>query len=163
QRSLALPLDEVQRLTGRPDEVSLFAIAAGSGVDEDSLAAAIEAALPEASVYSTAELMAAMDQRLLYIRELAPTLGSISLVGVARGRLMAGIVAEGLALALVGSLLGFPLGLWMAERLDRILLAFPGIPARLSFFVFDPVRVVLALAVVIATGALAGLLPGRGA
>lgn len=190
QRSLALPLGEVQRLTGRPDEVSLFAVAAGSGVDEDSLAAAIEAALPEASVYSTAELMAAMDQRLLYFRQLATILGSISLVvtallvativaigvrerfgeiatlraiGVARGRLMAGIVAEGLALALVGSLLGFPLGLWMAERLDRILLAFPGIPARLSFFVFDPVRVVLALAVVIATGALAGLLPGRGA
>lgn len=190
QRSLALPLVEVQRLTGRPDEVSLFAVAAHPGVNDDRLAREIEDAVRNVSVYSTAELMQAMDQRLLYFRQLATILGSIALVvtallvatiitigvrerfgeiatlraiGVSRGRLLLGIVAEGLALSVTGCLLGLPLGLWMAERLDRILLSFPGIPAKLSFFVFNPGRVTLALFVVILTGAIAGLVPGSGA
>src|SRR5690606_14003744 len=127
-------------------------------------------------VYSTAELMEAMDRRLLYFRQLATILGSVALavaallvativaigvrerfgeiatlraIGVSRSRLLAGVVVEGLALATTGALLGLPLGLWMARRLDRILLAFPGIPARLSFFVFEPGRVALALLVVV--------------
>lgn len=187
QRSLAAPLADVQRLTRRPDQVSLFAVAAAPGVGDDVLARRLERALPELSVYSTRELMRAMDQRLLYFRQLATILGSVALVvcallvativtigvrerfgelatlralGVARRRLLLGVMAEGVALAGVGCLLGLPFGLWMAERLDRILLSFPGIPAKLSFFVFNPPRVAFALAVVIVTGALAGLLPG---
>jgi putative ABC transport system permease protein len=190
QRSLAMPIGDVQRLTRRPGEVSLFAVAADAGVDDDRLSAAIERAVPEVSVYSTAELMAAMDRRLLYFKQLATILGSVALavtallvatiiaigvrerfgeiaalraIGVSRPRLLLGVVVEGVSLAAAGCLLGLPLGLWMARRLDRILLAFPGIPARLSFFVFDAERVALALLVVVATGALAGLLPGGGA
>jgi putative ABC transport system permease protein len=190
ERSLAMPLGEVQRLTHRPAEVSLYAVAAQPGTDGDSLSRRIERAVPEVSVYSTSELMAAMDRRLLYFRQLATILGSVALavtallvativaigvrerfgeiaalraIGVSRARLLLGVVVEGLALAGVGCVLGLPLGLWMARRLDRILLAFPGIPARLSFFVFDSGRVVLALLLVIATGALAGLLPGTAA
>jgi putative ABC transport system permease protein len=190
QRSLAMHIREVQAITGRPDEVSLFALAAAAGVDEEALAGALEAAVPGISVYSTAELMAAMDRRLLYFRQLATILGSVALVvtallvgtivtigvrerfgeiatlraiGVRRDRILAAIVAEGFALALAGSLIGLPLGLWMATRLDRILLTFPGLPARLSFFVLDPPRVAFALGVVLATGALAGLLPGSAA
>jgi putative ABC transport system permease protein len=52
-----------------------------------------------------------------------------------------------------------PLGLWMAARLDRILLAFPGIPANMTFFAWDAGRVFTALGVVVLTGALAGLVP----
>jgi putative ABC transport system permease protein len=190
QRSLAIPLPELQRLTRREDEVSLFAVAAGERVDEGALARAIERMAPAVSVYSTAELMEAMDHRLLYFRQLATILGSVALVvtallvatiitigvrerfgeiaalraiGVARRRLLLGIVVEGFALATAGCLLGFPLGLWMAERLNRILLSFPGIPAKLSFFVLSPERVALALGVVIVTGALSGLLPGSAA
>ncbi len=190
QRSLAVPLAELQRLTGRMDEVSLFAIAADPGTDEDELSRRLEGAVEGVSVYSTAGLMAAMDERLLYFRQLATILGGVALVvcallvgtivtigvrerfgeiatlraiGVRRSRLLAGIVTEGLVLAALGSMIGLPLGLWMATRLDRILLGFPGIPAKLSFFVFDPPRVVLAFGVILATGALAGLLPGSGA
>jgi putative ABC transport system permease protein len=190
QRSVALPLAEVQRLTDRPDEVSLFGVAARDGRDEAALAREIERAVPEVTAYSNAELMSAMSRRLRYFQQLATILGSIALVvtallvativaigvrerfgeiaalraiGVARRRLLSGIVAEGLALALAGCVLGLPLGLWMARRLDAILLDFPGIPARLSFFVFDPGRVALSLAVVVAVGALSGLLPGVGA
>jgi putative ABC transport system permease protein len=190
EHSVALPIAEVQRLTGRPDEVSLLGVAARDGADEAALARAIERAVPEVSAYSNMELMSAMSQRLRYFQQLATILGSVALVvtsllvativaigvrerfgeiaalraiGVARGRLLSGIVAEGLALAVAGCVIGLPLGLWMARRLDRILLDFPGIPARLSFFVFDARRVALALAIVVAVGALSGLLPGAGA
>lgn len=190
QRSIALPLRDLQDLTGRTDEVSLFAVAAREGHDEEALARELERTVRGISAYSTTELMAAMDQRLLYFRQLATILGSVAVVvtallvgtivtigvrerfgeiatlraiGVARRRLLAGIVAEGVTLAAVGCLLGLPLGFWMAGRLDRILLAFPGIPARLSFFVLDAERVAIAFGAVLLTGAMAGLLPGAGA
>ena len=51
----------------------------------------------------------------------------------------------------------------MAGRLDRILLAFPGIPARISFFAWEPRRVTVAMGMVIAIGAVAGCIPGLGA
>jgi putative ABC transport system permease protein len=187
QRSLAIPLADARRLTSRPDQVSLFAVAALEGANQDTLARRIERAVHGVSAYSTAELMAAMSQRLLYFRQLATILGSVALVvtallvativtigvrerfgeiatlraiGVSRWHLLRGVVAEGLVLAVVGCLLGLPVGFWMAGRLDRILLSFPGIPAKLSFFVFHGSRVAAAMAVVIAAGALAGLLPG---
>jgi putative ABC transport system permease protein len=187
QRSIALRLEEVQELTSRPDEVSLFAVAALDGADEDALAARLEAALTSVSVYSTTELMAAMDQRLLYFRQLSTILGSIALgvaallvgtivtigvrerfgeiatlraIGIPARRLQLSIVLEGVVLTAAGSLLGVPFGLWMAGRLDRILLSFPGIPARVSFFVFDPVPVIGALATIVLVGALVGVLPG---
>jgi putative ABC transport system permease protein len=187
QRSVALPLAEVQRATGRPDEVSLFGVAAEEGADEEEVARLIGEAVPGVSAYSTRELMREMDRRLLYFRQLATILGSIAMVvtallvstivtigvrerfgeiatlraiGVPRRRLLQAILAEGLVLAALGALAGLPLGLWMAARLDRILLAFPGIPAKMTFFAWEPARVAFAFAVVVAIGALAGLLPG---
>jgi putative ABC transport system permease protein len=190
QRSAALPLVEVQEATGRPDQVSLFGVAAADGVDADSLARRIGAATPAVSVYSTSELIAETSRRLTYFRQLATILGSVALVvtallvativtigvrerfgeiatlraiGVARGRILLGVVAEGLTLAVIGCAVGLPLGLWMAERLDRILLAFPGLPAGVTFFVFQPGRVALAMGTVIVVGAAAGCLPGLAA
>jgi putative ABC transport system permease protein len=187
QRSVAMPLATVQEMTRRPDQVSVFGVAAADGVPDDSLAAAIQRVVPEVSAYSTSEMMVEMDRRLLYFRQLAVILGSVALVvtallvstivtigvrerfgeiatlraiGVRRGRLLAGIMAEGLTLAAIGCLLGLPLGLWVARHLDRILLSFPGIPANVSFFVWDAPRVALALGTILVVGALAGLLPG---
>lgn len=190
QRSLAMPLAEVQALTDRADRVSLFGVALEAGADGDSVAARIGAAVPEVSVYSLRELLAETDRRLLYFRQLATILGSIALVvtallvativtigvrerwgeiatlralGVRRGRILGGVVAEGLALALAGCALGLPLGLWMAGRLDRILLSFPGLPADVTFFQWNAARVGFALATVVLVGALAGCIPGIGA
>jgi putative ABC transport system permease protein len=190
QHSVALPLAALQRATRRPDEVSLFAVAADAGANEDSVAARIERAAPAVSAYSMRTLLAETNRRLLYFRQLATILGSVALVvtallistivtigvrerfgeiatlraiGVARRRLLGGVVVEGLALAAVGCLLGLPLGIWVAGRLDAILRDFPGLPARLSFFVWSPTRALTTLALVVAVGALAGLLPGWGA
>jgi putative ABC transport system permease protein len=187
QRSLAMPIGDVQRATGRSGEVSLFGVAAAPGVDDDALADRITAAVPEVSTYSTRELMAEMDRRLLYFQQLATILGSVALVvtallvstiitigvrerfgeiatlraiGVGRGRVLVAIVTEGLVLSGLGCVLGLPMGLWMAGRLDRILLSFPGIPAKMTFFAWEPGRVALAMGIVIAVGAVAGLLPG---
>lgn len=190
QRSLAMPIAEVQAATGRPREVSLFGVATMAGVDDGELARRIAAAVPEVSALSTRELLTEMDRRLLYFRQLATILGSIAMVvtallistivtigvrerfgeiatlraiGVARGRILLSVVAEGLVLAAVGCLAGLPLGLWMARRLDRILLSFPGIPAKMTFFAWEAERVALAMGLVIAVGALAGCIPGLAA
>jgi putative ABC transport system permease protein len=189
-RSAALPLEEVQAATRRPDEVSLFGVAAAEGVDPNDLSRRIARAVPEVSVYSTSELLVETNRRLSYFRQLATILGSVALVvtvllvstivtigvrerfgeiatlravGVARRRILLGVVAEGLVLGVLGCALGLPLGLWMAERLDRILLSFPGLPAGLTFFAFEPGRIAFALLVVIVAGALSGALPGWGA
>lgn len=190
QRSLAVPIDDLRRWTGRADEASLFAVAPAAGVADAVVARRISAALPQVSTRSLAELMGEMNRRLLYFRQMATILGSIALVvtallvstivaigvrerfgeiatlravGVARGRILAGVVAEGLVLAAAGSLLGLPLGWALARRLDGILLAFPGLPAGLTFFVWNAARVLAALGAVVLIGAGAGAVPGYGA
>jgi putative ABC transport system permease protein len=187
QRSLAAPLEDVQRMSGRPDEVSLFAVAGEPGWDEDHLAAGIRRAAPAVSVYSTAELVVRMSERLLYFRQLAGILGSIATLvaallvvtivtigvrerfgeiatlramGIPRRRILSGVVAEGLALSAAGCALGVPLGILTAHWLDGILRAFPGLPAQVSFFVLEPERAAFAIAVVIAVGAAGAALPG---
>lgn len=190
QRSLAIPLSELQTLTRRSDEVTFFAIAAADPAQEDAVAARIEARFPAASVYSTAELTEALDRRLIYFRQLSTILGTIALgvaillvgtivtigvrerfhelatlraIGVASGRLLLSIMTEGVLLTFLGCLLGVPIGIWMAGRLDRILLSFPGIPARVSFFVLEPWSAAVAILVVLLAGAVSGAIPGRAA
>ena len=94
------------------------------------------------------------------VRERFGEIATLRAIGVARGRILLSVVTEGLVLAAAGCLAGLPLGLWMARRLDRILLSFPGIPAKMTFFAWEPERVALAMGLVIAIGALAGCLPG---
>ncbi len=187
EHSLAMPLADMRAATGRGSEVSIFGVAPDTGVDEDVLARRIDAAVPEVSTWSTGELMEEMDKDLLYFRQLATILGSLAMVvtalliatiitigvrerfgeiatlraiGVRGRRVLLAIVVEGLALAGLGCLLGLPLGLWMARWLDRILLAFPGVPARATFFAWEPNRVALAMGIVIVIGALSGCIPG---
>ena len=190
EHSLAMPLPDLRAATGRGNEVTVFGVAAEEGMDEDVLARRIGAAVPEVSAFSTRELMEEMDKGLLYFRQLATILGSVAMVvtallvatiitigvrerfgeiatlraiGVRGRRVLLAIVVEGLTMAGLGCLLGLPLGLWMAGRLDRILLSFPGVPARATFFAWEPGRVALAMGIVIAIGALSGCIPGLGA
>lgn len=190
ERSMAMTLADAQAATGRPGDVSLFGVAVDEGADDEAVARRISAAVPEVSAYSSGQLMGEMDKRLLYFKQLATILGSIAMVvtallvstiitigvrerfgeiatlraiGIRGRRVLLAIIAEGLALAALGCLAGLPLGLWMAGRLDRILLSFPGIPARMTFFAWEPRRVALAMGLVIAIGAIAGCIPGLGA
>src|SRR5690606_25398024 len=87
-------------------------------------------------------------------------IATLRAIGIPGRRVMLGILVEGLALTGTGCIIGIPLGLWMAGRLDRILLSFPGIPARVSFFVLDPAPVAVTLLAMAGVGALVGVLPG---
>jgi putative ABC transport system permease protein len=85
-------------------------------------------------------------------------------IGVARTRVVLQIVLEGTAIMLVGSSLGLALGLATARYLNGILAAFPGLPERIDFFLFQPRAAWMALGLLAASGILAGVYPSwRGA
>jgi putative ABC transport system permease protein len=80
-------------------------------------------------------------------------------IGVGRGRIMRQVFAEGTVLTVAGGALGVALGLATARYLDAILTRFPGLPAAFSFFVARADAIALSAAVLVVTGALAGLYP----
>jgi ABC-type lipoprotein release transport system permease subunit len=69
------------------------------------------------------------------------------------------VIAEGMALTVVGGALGTVLGLLTARYLDRILTSFPGLPAAISFFVPRAESLAVAALVLAGAGCLAGIPP----
>ncbi len=193
QRAVALPLATLQSMEGASagDRVSLMMIRARSGANVDSVLARLQRALPSVSVISTASAMRQVDDRLSYFRQLALILGAVSLVvgfllvttlvtvsvnerlgeivimraiGVARTRVVAQIVLEGVAIMLVGTVAGLGLGLITARYLNSILASFPGLPAAIDFFLFQPRDAWIALGMLAVAGVLAAVYPSwRGA
>ncbi|HXT18675.1 MAG TPA: FtsX-like permease family protein [Gemmatimonadaceae bacterium] len=193
QRAVALPLATLQAMQGTigHDRVSLVMIRAASNANVDSITRRIEAALPRVSVISTESALQQVDQRLSYFRQLALILGVVSLVvgfllvstlvtvsvnerlgeivvmraiGVARGRIVLQIVVEGVAIMTIGAAAGLGLGLVTARYLNSILASFPGLPAAIDFFLFEPHDAWAALGMLVGAGILAGIYPSwRGA
>jgi putative ABC transport system permease protein len=187
QEALALPLEALQSLGGAStaDQVSLFMVRT-DGRDAAVVRDAIERAVPSVSAISTAEAVASLEQRVSYFRQLALILGAVSLVvgfllvttlvtvsvqerigelavlraiGVSRGSIAVQVLLEGLAIASLGVGLGLVLGLVTARYLNEILRTFPGLPAAMNFFVFSGARAWRSLGMLLATGAVAGLVP----
>lgn len=193
QRAVALPIGTLQAMQGAGafDRASLFMIKARDGASVDTVLRQIQSALPRVSAVSTETAMRQMDQRLSYFRQLAFILGAVSLavgfllvttlvtvsvnerlgeivvmraIGVARGRIVALIVLEGIAIMLVGTLAGLGLGLVTARYLNSILASFPGLPAAIDFFLFEPRDAWTSLGMLTVAGILAGVYPSwRGA
>ncbi|HEU4697612.1 MAG TPA: FtsX-like permease family protein [Gemmatimonadales bacterium] len=188
QASAGTVLPVMQHLAGPAlaDRVSLVMLKARDGVNPGTLAARLRGGLPEAEVSSVADLVRQFRQRMLYFRQLALILGTVSLIvtvllvatlltisvnerlgeiatlraiGVGRRRVLAQVLAEGAVLTALGGALGILLGLATARYLDRILTSFPGLPAAFSFFVPRAGALATAGAVLLVTGALAGLYP----
>jgi putative ABC transport system permease protein len=85
-------------------------------------------------------------------------------IGVARSRVVAQIVLEGVAIMVVGAIAGLGLGLVTARYLNSILSDFPGLPASIDFFLFEPHDAWAALGMLTVAGILAGIYPSwRGA
>ena len=192
-RALALPLFSLQSMRGDAarDRVSLFMIRARPGADVEALRQRIERALPRVTVISIASAMRQVDERLSYFRQLAVILGAVSLavgfllvttlvtvsvnerlgeivvmraIGVARQRVVLQIVLEGTAIMICGAILGLGLGLVTARYLNSILATFPGLPAAIDFFLFEPKDAWVALGLLTLAGVLAGIYPSwRGA
>jgi putative ABC transport system permease protein len=193
QRAVALPLATLQAMQGAAvrDRVSFFMVRARDGANVDSVLHEIERAVPRVSVVSTETAMRQVDERLSYFRQLALILGAVSLavgfllvttlvtvsvnerlgeivvmraIGVARVRIVQQIVLEGTAIMLIGAVAGLGLGLVTARYLNSILSSFPGLPAAIDFFLFEPKSAWIALGLLVAAGILAGVYPSwRGA
>lgn len=193
QNSVAMPLATLQAMRGSmaQDRASLFMIRVSPGVNVDTVLRRVETALPRVSVVSTETAMRQVDQRLSYFRQLAVILGAVSLgvgfllvttlvsvsvnerlgeivvmraLGVLRRRIVQQIVLEGVVIMIVGALAGLGLGLLTARYLNSILAAFPGLPAAINFFVFEPRDAWAALGMLAIAGILAGIYPSwRGA
>lgn len=193
QPALALPLATLREMLGAgyADRVSLVMLDIDDGADEEAVRASIEARLPRVSVLSTRAAMVQVDERLTYFRQLAFILGTVSLVvgfllvttlmtvsvnerlgeiavlraiGISRRHVVQQIVIEGVAISLAGAALGLALGLVTARWLNGILAAFPGLPASIDFFLFQPRAAWTALGLLVTAGVAAGVYPAwRGA
>ncbi|GJG87381.1 ABC transporter permease [Gemmatimonadetes bacterium T265] len=185
---VALPLATLQTMRGAEgaDRVSAFMARVADDADVEAVRADVERRIPRVSAISTATALAQVEQRLSYFRQLAFILGAISLgvgfllvstlvtvsvnervgeiavlraVGVSRAHVVEQVVLEGLALTVVGTLLGLALGLVTARYLNTILSDFPGLPASFSFFVFRARDAWSALGLLVLSGVLAGVFP----
>jgi putative ABC transport system permease protein len=80
-------------------------------------------------------------------------------IGVTRARIVRRIATESLTLMLAGGVLGLGLGLVTARYLNSILATFPGLPAAIDFFLFEPKDAWEALGLLVIAGVLAGIYP----
>lgn len=188
ERAAALPLATVQAMGGeeRRDRVSVVLVATRDGADIEAVRARIERADPRLSALSTTAALRFVDERLSYFRQLAFILASVSLavgfllvttlvtvsvnerigeiavmraIGVARWRIVAQVMAEGVALSVVGASLGLGTGLVTARWLNGILATFPGLPAAFDFFLFEPSAAFRSLGMIVLCGIAAGIWP----
>jgi putative ABC transport system permease protein len=181
-------LSVMQGLSGQRegDRASLLMVKVRDDARAEEVAERLRTAFPQLEVNSVADLVRHFKQRLVYFRQLAYILASMSLVvtvlligtlltitvnerlgeiatlraiGISRFTVTREVLVEGAALTLIGSLLGLCLGLVTARYLDAILTSFPGLPAAFSFFVPRRQSLTLAAVVLFLTGALAALYP----
>jgi putative ABC transport system permease protein len=188
QPSVGTLLGVMQRLGRDAGEDPASLILARAAHDDSVLAVAahLRRRFPRLEVNSVADLVVQAKRRLVYFTQLSFILGSMSLIvavlligtlltitvnerlgeiatlraiGVSRASIVLQVLAEGVALTVVGSVLGILLGLGTAHYLDAILTSFPGLPAAFSFFVPRADTLSMAAVVLLVTGSLAGLYP----
>ncbi len=141
---------------------------------------------PGITAISTETAIRQVEERLSYFRQLAFVLGAISLgigfllvstlvtlsvnerrgeiavlraIGTQKGGVLRQVLLEGLMLSGAGIVTGLGLGLITAQWLNTILRDFPGLPASFDFFVWSPGAAWRALALLLVSGSLAGLIP----
>jgi putative ABC transport system permease protein len=188
QPSVGAVLPVMQRLARQSttDPASLVLVRARSDSMVEPLVSRLRARYPTLEVNSVVELVAQARRRLAYFTQLSRVLGAMSLIvtvlligtlltitvnerlgeiatlraiGIGRGTVVRQVLAEGIALTVIGSGLGVLLGLATARYLDAILTSFPGLPAAFSFFVPRADTLTQAAIVLLVTGSLAGLYP----
>ena len=168
------------------DRASVLMVKVRDGADVPAAVARLRGAHPGVEVSGIDDLVRHFRERMVYFRQLALILGTLSLgiatlliatllaitvnerlaeiatmraIGVRRVSIIRDVLVEGAALTLAGGLVGVVLGLATARLLDRILTSFPGLPAAFSFFVPQPGALAAGLAVTLLAGLAAGLYP----
>ena len=183
---VAMPLDDLQALSGLDDHVSFAMIRVGDGYDAEAVRAGIAAVADRVEVVTLAGISDRLDERLSYFRQVAVILGSVSLfvaalligtitavsvserlgiiaavraIGMGRRRIVTDLTLESVVLCLVGGGIGIGLAVVVAGYLESILAGLPGLPAAVRFFVLSPGSLMTAYGLVILSGAVAGLVP----
>ena len=188
QSAAAVRRETLEALGGgaRRDRASLFMVRVRKGANPDSVRDWIASQIPGVTAISVGTAIQEVDQRLSYFRQLAFILGAVSLfvgfllvttlvtvsvnerageiavmraIGVSRAHVVQQIVIEGVAISLVGAIVGLGLGLVTARYLNSILSAFPGLPMAIDFFLFQPRAAWSALGLLVASGIVAGVYP----
>ena len=188
QLATAMQLSTLQEMGGpsRANRASLFMIKVRDDGQVEKVRAWIEKVIPEVSALSIATALSQVDQRLIYFRQLALILGTVSLfvgfllvttlvtvsvnerigeitvmraLGVSRLHVVQQIVLEGVVITLAGAIGGLGLGLITARYLNAILSSFPGLPVAIDFFLFQPRAAWTALGLLALSGIAAGVYP----
>ena len=188
QAAAAVRRETLEALGGgaRRDRASLFMVRVRKGANPDSVRDWIATQIPGVTAISVGTAIQEVDQRLSYFRQLAFILGAVSLfvgfllvttlvtvsvnerageiavmraIGVSRTHVVQQVVIEGVAISLVGAIIGLGLGLVTARYLNSILSAFPGLPMAIDFFLFQPRAAWSAVALLVGSGIVAGIYP----
>jgi putative ABC transport system permease protein len=187
QRGAAMPIESMQAMSEtQRDRASLFMVRVRDSIDVEAFRQSIETRIPSVSAISIETAIAQVDQRLSYFRQLAAILGAVSFavgfllvttivtvsvnerigeiavlraIGVTRARIVRRIATESLVLMLAGGVVGLGLGLVTARYLNSILATFPGLPAAIDFFLFEPADAWQALGLLVIAGVLAAIYP----
>ena len=93
----------------------------------------------------------------LSVNERWGEIATLRALGVTRGRMLTQVAWQGLLISAAGTVIGLAMGLVVARYLDRILVAFPGLPVDVSFFVLERSDTALAVTMLVGTGLLAWL------
>jgi len=175
-------------LEGR-DEANLLLVASREGHGPAAAVEAIRALRPDLHAFSNEELVARFQQvGFSYFSQISTVLSTVTLVfgfllitvlltvsvnqryaeiatlralGFARRRIVLDVLCQSALLVGTGGVLSLPLGLALSTWLDAILRAMPDIPARVSFFVFEPRAVAVHMSLLTLTAVLAALYPMR--
>lgn len=165
------------------------AILVASTGDPQATALAIGAALPALRVRTNEDLLGRFQQNgFSYFRQISTVLTTVTVafalllisvlltvsvnqrlgeiaalraLGLSRWRVVADVLAESVLIVGSGGVLSLPLGLLLARGLDSILLAMPGLPAGLHFFVFESSALMTHVALLVVTALAAALYPMR--
>jgi ABC-type lipoprotein release transport system permease subunit len=171
------------------DEADLILVAAAAGSAPDTAAKAIARTLPDLAVATNAQLVGRLEESgFSYFRQISTVLATVTMtfglllitvlltvsvnqrlgtiaalraIGFSRRRVVADVIVESVLMVGIGGVLSLPLGLALAQWLDRILKRMPGLPEELHFFVFEPRALALHASLLAATAVLAALYPVR--
>ncbi len=169
------------------DEAQMLLVAARARRGPEAAVKAIEAIRPDLHAFSNADLMALFERLgFSYFRQISTVLAAVTLLfgfllitvlltvsvnqrfaelaalralGFTRARLVGDVFCQSALLVGTGGVLAVPLGFALAQWLDRILRAMPGIPASVRFFSFEPRALALHAGLLAITAALAALYP----
>jgi ABC-type lipoprotein release transport system permease subunit len=173
----------------KADEADMLMIASRPGTDPAATVEAIRRIRSDLAAVTNEELVARFQQvEFSYFRQISFVLATITMffglllitvllsvstnqrlgeiaalraLGFSRRRMVSDVLWRSALLVGAGGLVALPLGLALSIWLDELLQTMPGIPVNLRFFVFEPRALILYVALLAITTAVAAIYPMR--